>query len=119
MDASSVFDGDIKTVYDSMTSGLGYCLQLSSGSHAVSGVFNITRENIIIAGVTASLFAPTTLININISTNNTRIKMKELTSLVLLLAEVLDILSNVEFQGKISYPSAVSNAGWLYFFECE
>ena len=27
---------DIQTVYDSMTSGLGYCLQLSSGSHAVS-----------------------------------------------------------------------------------
>ena len=28
------------------------------------------------------------------------------------------VFSNVEFQGTFSYPSAVSSAGWLYFFEC-
>ena len=62
--------------------GLGYSLQLSPGSHKVNGVFGITRENFIISGVSAPLFAPTTLINGPItfatSVNNTRIKMKDL-----------------------------------------
>ena len=54
---------DIQTVFDGMQTGLGYCLQLSSGSHAVSSVFGISRESFIIAGVTAPLFAPTSVIN--------------------------------------------------------
>ena len=96
-----------------MQTGLGYCLQLSSGSHAVSSVFGISRENFIIAGVTAPLFAPTSVINgpvnFSVSVNNTRIKMKDV-----IIAGAVNIagsatnqslrhvFSNVEFQKKLS-----------------
>ena len=62
--------------------GSGYSLQLSSGSHTVGGVFGITRENFLINGASAPLFAPTSIVNgpitFSVSVNNTRIKMKDI-----------------------------------------
>ena len=74
--------GWLQTIVDNIRTGLGYCIQLSVGSHTIaSSIVNLTKENYIMPDAKASLFAPTTVINgslvFSVSGYTIRIKIKD------------------------------------------
>ena len=119
----------LQTLIDNITTGLGYSIQLSSGSFA--GALTFAKTNVIICGTSCPLFAPTSTISSTFaigstSTIVTRLKVKDV-----VITGVLTFVSsatyqqcrynfsNCEFQANVAFPTAVNGTSPLiHFFDC-
>jgi hypothetical protein len=119
----------LQTLTDNIQTGLGYSIQLSSGSFA--GALTFTLQNVIICGTSCPLFAPTGTISSTFtigstSTIVTRLKVKDV-----VITGVLTFVSsatyqqcrynfsNCEFQANVVFPTAVNGTSpFIHFFDC-
>ena len=118
----------IQSALDSIQSGLGYSIQTSASSFSES--LTLSKQNIILSGVSCPMYVPTSQITGNITIGSatgtsTLYKIQNLKIVGNLswisssLNELRTYFSNCEFTGNITFP-AVSGGGttWIYFFNC-
>ena len=118
----------IQSAIDAVVGGQAYSIQVSAGSFTENLV--LSKLNYIVAGVSAPLFAPTTLITGNVTIGatgipTTRIKLKDLLIIGNLTffsdatnQQLRINVSNCEITGSITFPALAVASTWIYFFDC-
>ena len=119
----------LQTIIDNIQTGLGYSIQLSSGSF--TGDVTFTKTNVIISGTSCPLFAPTSTISATFTIGSTativtRLKVND----VVITGDLTFVssatyqqcnhsFSNCTFQGNVVFPTAVNGTSpFIHFFDC-
>ena len=118
----------IQSAIDSISSGVAYSIQLSAGGFTEN--ITLTKQNYMLSGAKAPLFAPSTQVTGNITIGSTtvlttRIKISDIQFVGDLKfessatnQELRTTVSNCEFTGSVTLPTAAVTGTWIYFFDC-
>ena len=120
----------IQSAFDAISSGLGYSIQISSGSFTENLVLG-GKQHIIISGVSCPINSPSTQINGSVQIGSSalqlsdRIKIKDLIitgNLTFysggLYQGLKTDISNCEIRGTLTLPAVANSMTWIYFYDC-